>query len=88
MGYERPASSERSSGENNEVAASHDNNKNVEERSERASERASENNIYCRRYIYLNVDNDHVEFNVVTQQLPLDGVIRRPVSSSPVDVFP
>jgi hypothetical protein len=67
--------------ENNEVAASHDNNKNVEER-------ASENNIYCRRYIYLNVDNDHVEFNVVTQQLPLDGVIRRPVSSSPVDVFP
>jgi hypothetical protein len=81
MGYERPASSERSSVENNEVAASHDNNKNVEER-------ASENNIYCRRYIYLNVDNDHVEFNVVTQQLPLDGVIRRPVSSSPVDVFP
>jgi hypothetical protein len=36
MGYERPASSERSSVENNEVAASHDNNKNVEERSERA----------------------------------------------------
>jgi hypothetical protein len=59
----------------------HNNNKNVEAQ-------ASENNSYCRRYIYLNVDNDHVELNVVTKQLLLDGVIQRPVLSSPVDVFP